>query len=101
MKPRIYIVHKTLPVVNLPVLVKASSAAQATAYVAANLFSLRPATGLEIADLMGAGHEVMDAAMPQPPAPDNAAFAWSESSESPAPAADIGLPASKAVEEAQ
>ena len=46
---------------EIPALVDAASAAQATAYVAGRLFTVRPATGHEIANLMGAGHKVQQA----------------------------------------
>ena len=60
MKTRIYIVSP-LPgsqQISLPSLVDASSAAQATSYVADKLFTVRPATGHEIASLMTVGHKV-------------------------------------------
>ena len=46
---------------EIPALVDAASAAQATAHVADRLFTVRPATGHEIANLMGAGHKVESA----------------------------------------
>lgn len=61
MKTRIYIITP-LPggqQISLPALVDAPSLAQATAFVADRLFTVRPATGHEIAALMGAGRRVV------------------------------------------
>ena len=60
MKTRIYIVTP-LPgglQIGLPALVDAASAAQATAHVAGRLLTVLPATGHQIAALMGPGHKV-------------------------------------------
>lgn len=63
MKTRIYIVTPLQggQQIPMPVLVDASSAAQATGYVTDRMFTVRPATGHEIAAMMGAGHKVVKA----------------------------------------
>ena len=63
MKTRIYIVQPTAAGIELelPVLVDASSAAMATNYIADTLFTVRIATGHEIAYMMGVGQNVLKA----------------------------------------
>lgn len=57
MKTRIYITEPFRPM-NIPMLIEATSASQASRFVSDQLFAVRPATGHEIANLMGAGHKV-------------------------------------------
>ena len=81
MKTRIYIITRVpgAPHMLLQALVDASSAAQATSYIADKLFTVRPATGHEIASLMAVGHKVEAAGKEAKALDDSGALFSSES----------------------
>ena len=60
MKTRIYITEPFRPM-NIPMLIEATSAGQASRFVSDQLFAVRPASGLEVAQMMGRGEKVFKA----------------------------------------
>ena len=60
MKTRIYITEPIKPM-NIPMLIEATSASQASRFVLDQLFTVRPATGIEIARQMERGEKVFKA----------------------------------------